>query len=335
LADRSAALQSDSQKRPLLDLIRPEVRAQAAVLRESFLAAEPFRYLVVDDFVEPEYCRQLIADFPAFDRKQALNELGQVGRKAVFQNLPKLGAAYQQFDGLLRSREFLSLVSEITGIPDLLYDPDYIGGGTHENLSGQELDPHVDFNYHPTTKLHRRLNLILFLNPEWREEWGGSLELHLNPWLPPTENRVKTVVPVANRCVLFETSEHSWHGFSRIQTPEGSGLSRRSIAVYFYTRERPVEETAPDHSTVYVQRPLPGHITAGYTLHEQDVETIGNLLERRDQQIKFLYEREKERERQHSEQLHQILHSLSYRLARMLTWPLRKLRDVVRGRSAG
>ncbi len=326
----STAFKTGPHKLPLLNLIRPEVLAGSAALRERFLTAEPFRYLVVDDFVELQYCRQLIGEFPAFDRKQALNELGQVGGKAVFQNLPELGAAYQQFDQLLRSREFLGLVSEITGIPDLLYDPEYIGGGTHENLSGQELDPHVDFNYHPRTKLHRRLNLILFLNPEWREEWGGSLELHLNPWLPPAENRVKTVIPVANRCVLFETSEHSWHGFSRIETPEGRGITRRSIAVYFYTRERPLEETVPGHSTVYVQRPLPGHITAGYTLREQDMESIHTLLERRDQQIKFLYEREKEREKQFSETLHEILHSPSFRLVRMLTWPLRKLRVLTR-----
>jgi Rps23 Pro-64 3,4-dihydroxylase Tpa1-like proline 4-hydroxylase len=332
LAHPSAALKSGSQERPLLELIRSEVRSQVAALSERFLKAQPFRYLVVDDFVELEYCRQLIAEFPAFDRKQALNEFGQAGGKAVFQNLPQIGPAYERFDRLLRSREFLSLVSEITGIPDLLYDPDYIGGGTHENLSGQELDPHVDFNFHPKTKLHRRLNLILFLNPEWREEWGGSLELHLNPWLPPAENRVQTVAPVANRCVLFETSEHSWHGFSRIAIPEGSGLSRRSIAVYFYTRDRPVEETAPDHSTVYVQRPLPGHITAGYTLREQDIGSIRNLLERRDQQIKFLYEREKEREKRHSDQLDQILQSPAFRLGRMLTWPLRRIRDAVRGR---
>jgi hypothetical protein len=137
---------------------------------------------------------------------------------------------------------------------------------------------------------------------------------------------------MANRCVLFETSEHSWHGFSRIERPESRELSRRSIAVYFYTRERPPEETAHDHSTVYVQRPLPGHITAGYTLRDEDIESIHNLLERRDQQIKFLYDREKERQKNFTETLEEVFSSPTFRLGSVLTWPLRKLRDAIRGR---
>ena len=310
-----------------LELVSAGVRRQAAMLRERFLSAQPFRHLVVDDFLDLSYCRQLIAEFPAFDDRKALNEFGKVGGKAVCQNLPELGPAYAALDRLLRSREFLALVGEMTGIPDLLYDPDYIGGGTHENLSGQELDPHVDFNYHPKTRTHRRLNLILFLNAEWREEWGGSLELHLNPWLPPEQNRISAVLPIANRAVLFETSEHSWHGFSRIQAPEGRKLSRRSAAVYFYTKQRPPEETAPDHATIYVQRPLPPHIQAGHTLEEHDMQAIRELLDRRDQQIKFLYERETK----FASTLSGIIHSPTFRFARLLSWPLRKLRDGVKG----
>jgi 2OG-Fe(II) oxygenase superfamily len=307
----------------VLDLISPTVLGSAAALRTSFEAAQPFRHLVVDEFLEPGYCQELIRQFPAFDREHALNEFGEVGRKAVFQELPKLGGAYQRFDRMLRSREFLSFIGELTAIPQLLYDPDYIGGGTHENLDGQELDPHVDFNYHPRTRRHRRLNLILFLNEEWTAAWGGNLELHRDPWLPPGENTIQAIVPAANRCVLFETTEHSWHGFSRIGLPtEQKSLSRRSIAVYFYTRERPPAETAPDHATVYVQRPLPPHITAGRTLSDTDMQEIGDLLARRDQQLRFLYKRELK----FSALLNDIIHSPVYRLAAAATWPARKLK---------
>ena len=304
------------------DLIPPTLFEQRAALQASFAAALPFRHLVMDEFLDPAYCQELIQQFPAFDPKQALNEFGETGRKAVFQQLPQLGPAYQRLDRMLRSREFLAFLGEITGIPKLLYDPDYVGGGTHENLEGQELDPHVDFNYHPRTKLHRRLNLILFLNPEWEPQWGGALELHRNPWLPPGENEIKAIVPAANRCVLFETSECSWHGFSRIRLPpEKQQLSRRSIAVYFYTRARPPAETAPDHSTVYVQRPLPAHIKAGHSLSEDDMREIADLLARRDQQLRFLYQRELK----FSALLDSIIRSPVYRLAAAVTWPARKL----------
>ena len=252
-------------------------------------------------------------------RQKLATSFGEIGGKAVFQNLARLGPAYKRFDQMIRSKQFLSFIGRITGIPNLLYDPEYVGGGTHDNLEGQELDPHVDFNYHPKTHTHRRLNLILYLNPDWREDWGGSLELHLNPWIAE-ENIVKTIIPAVNRCVLFETSERSWHGFSKIRLPEGKkGLSRRSIAVYFYTRQRPPAETAAPHSTVYVQRPLPDRIRAGYTLAQDDARLLKDLLKRRDQQIQFLYEREQE----FSSVIASMARSPSFRLGRMLLWPAR------------
>jgi hypothetical protein len=302
----------------MLELIQASVRDRAEVLGREFQAAQPFRHLVLDNFLAPEFCRGLMGEFPAFDRRKARNELGEVGGKAVFTNLPGLGPEYSRLDAMLRNREFLAFMSQITGIQDLLYDARYVGGGTHENLDGQELDPHVDFNYHPDTQLHRRLNLIIFLNPEWREEWGGALELHVNPWLPDDENQVKTILPILNRAVVFETSEISWHGFKRIQLPaEKKHLSRRSIAVYYYTRRRPADETASPHSTIYAPRPLPEHFRAGYTLCEEDVIALRSLVSRRDMQIRFLYE-------QWSKAVRAVTDSKSYRLYMMLILPVRR-----------
>ncbi|MDQ6708115.1 MAG: 2OG-Fe(II) oxygenase [Acidobacteriota bacterium] len=306
----------------LLPLIDGEVRNRIETLKQQFQSNRPFRHVVVDRFLEPSFCDRLLAEFPGFDATKARNELGEVGRKAVVPDIATIGAAYTEFDRLMRSRDFLTLLGELTGIPKLVYDPEYIGGGTHENLHGQDLDPHIDFNYHPHRPLHRRLNLIVFLNPEWKESWGGCLELYRDAW-DRDNGEARTIVPIANRAVVFETTENSWHGFRRIELPEDrQHVSRRSVAVYFYTVERPAEQTAPSHGTVYVPRELPEHLRPGYTLNDADTEHMQILIARRDAQIRFLYEREME----YSAAMSRLMRSPSYRIGRALTWPIRQLR---------
>jgi hypothetical protein len=309
----------------MLSLLHPGARDRVEELSREFSVAQPFRHVVIDPFLDPAFCGRLIAEFPAFDAERARNEMGGVGRKAVFPDLARLGPAYAQFDRLMRDRAFLELAGRITSVPGLIYDPEYIGGGTHENLEGQELDTHVDFNYHPKTHTHRRLNLIVFLNPEWEESWGGRLELLRDPWA--TGDAVKMVTPLANRCVIFETTEASWHGFRRIQLPAGKHVSRRSIAVYFYTREAPPRGAAPSHATFYFQRPLPEHIRPGYTLREEDLAEIQTLLARRDQNTRFLYEREME----FSRAISNITLSRTFRWSRRFAAPVEWLRRILRG----
>ncbi|MBL8272929.1 MAG: 2OG-Fe(II) oxygenase [Xanthomonadales bacterium] len=270
------------------DLIDPRVIDSAAGLATRFARREPFRHVVIDGFFRDEYARALLATFPAFESGDARNEAGELGGKSVVEQIRALGGAWAALDDAIQAPEFLGLVSRITGIPDLLYDPWYFGGGTHENREGQDLDPHVDFNRHPVERWHRRLNLIVYLNPEWQDAWGGSLELHSDPRAP--DDRVSLVTPLYNRCVIFETTETSWHGFSRIALPpERRDLSRRSVALYFYTRERPAEELADTHSTIYVNRPLPGHLQAGHVLTDADVAQLHIAVARRDQHNERLY----------------------------------------------
>src|SRR5277367_2643024 len=306
------------------------IEAKVAEINRQFISAQPFRHVIIENFLDPKLVRQLMDQFPAFEAKNARNEMGDVGRKAVFTDLKRIGPAYADFDALIRGREFLNLISRITGIPDLLYDPEYVGGGTHENLNGQDLDTHVDFNYHPRRHWHRRLNLIVFLNDEWAESWGGCLELMRDPWSDDASELTRTVIPLTNRAVIFETNERSWHGFRRIQVPESKqGISRRSLAIYLYTHERPPEEAAASHGTIYVQRQLPEHLAPGYTLREEDVEEIRSLIKRRDAHMRFLYERETE----FSEALEGMRQSPSFKIGRALTWPARALRGLLKGSS--
>jgi hypothetical protein len=271
-----------------LSPISAHVRAHAREYARAFAPRDPFRHVVIDDFFAPEYAARLLAGFPAFERGNARNENGEIGRKSTVEEIRRLGPAYAELDDLARSRPFLDLVGRITGIDGLLYDPWYFGGGTHENRSGQDLDAHVDFNRHPVENWHRRLNLIVYFNREWDDAWGGSLELHSDP--RREDNRITRITPLYNRCVIFETTETSWHGFARIgEALDGTLRSRKSIALYFYTRERPAEELADTHSTIYVDRPLPERFRAGRTLDAHDVEELRILLSRRDQHTQRLY----------------------------------------------
>ncbi|HEY2394778.1 MAG TPA: 2OG-Fe(II) oxygenase [Rudaea sp.] len=275
-------------------MVYPEVHRLAHSYAQSFRGAEPFRHVVIENFFEPAVCRTLLDEFPRFEDRYALNEMGEVGGKAVRMNVRDVSDSYRALDRYLQTPGFLDLVSTITGISDLLYDPDYIGGGTHENRDGQSLDAHVDFNYHPRTKAHRRLNLIVYLNEEWEEPWGGALELHSNPW-SPAANQTRHVLPLFNRAVIFETSENSWHGFSRINLPEDrKALSRKSFAIYLYTKERPAAETAAPHATIYVPDALPQSLVAGQTLDCTDVAELQGRFTRLRTQLRYLYDREKQ-----------------------------------------
>jgi hypothetical protein len=258
---------------------------RADELRETFLHARPFRHVVIDDFFESDYAGRLLDEFPSFDRRLAMSENGNIGGKAVNTKIAAISPAYEDLYGFISSPPFLEFVSRLSGLPDLILDPAMYGGGTHENLHGQELDPHVDFNFDQSEQLHRRLNLIVYLNKDWRPEWGGGLEIHSNP-RRPEENQIRTYNPIFNRAVLFETNEYSWHGFPKIVLPEDKRhLSRKSISIYLYTKGRPAEEIAPRHGTFYVQRPLPERLAPGHMLSPEDILELRRLLIRRDDWI--------------------------------------------------
>src|SRR3989338_4166903 len=131
-----------------------------------FRAAKPFPHVVLDDFLPSDLCSRTLEEFPQFNSARAVNEFGKVGGKSVESEIWKIGPAFREIDACFQSRLFLEFVEQITGIPGLLFDPFYYGGGTHLNLNGQDLAPHTDFSHHPATRWHRRLNILLFLNPE-------------------------------------------------------------------------------------------------------------------------------------------------------------------------
>jgi hypothetical protein len=267
-------------------MINRNVLSKADEFSGIFQQARPFKYLCIDSFFEGDDAELLLSDFPPFDTRKATNEFGEVGRKAVHTGLKDISPAYAKFYDYLLSEDFLNAMSAMTGIPDLLPDPRMYGGGTHENVHGQSMDPHVDFNYDQDHGYHRRLNLIVYLNKDWREEWGGALELHSNP-RDTESNQVIELNCIFNRAVIFETNEYSWHGFKRVNLPkEEEGRSRKSLSIYLYTKNRPKEEVAPPHGTFYVQRPLSFHAQEGAILNKGQVKEIEDAIKGRDKWIR-------------------------------------------------
>jgi hypothetical protein len=278
--------------------IAESVTQQADHYRETFLHAAPFKHVVLENFFETAFAERLLSEFPSFDTKLAMNEMGELGGKAVNTKIREISPAYRELYETIGSKGFLDLMSRLSGIPDLIMDPKLYGGGTHDNRHGQELDAHVDFNYDEAENLHRRLNVIVYMNKEWKTEWGGAIEIHSNPW-DHQHNQIRAFDPLFNRCVMFETNEYSWHGFPRIQLPEDKRhLSRKSISIYLYTKDRPAEEVAPMHATFYVQRPLPPSIQEGRVLTSEDVKELKDLLKRRDDWLRMYQKMELEKNRE-------------------------------------
>lgn len=194
----------------------------------SYTEAQPFPHIVMDDFLSSDILKRVVTEFP--ERKDGRFADKQSNLKTGYQ-LEAIESPYitNLLSGL-NSVQFLQFLEEMTGIKGLLPDPYFVGGGLHETARGGHLSIHVDFNVHPRFMLQRRMNLIVFLNDNWEEEWGGNLEL----WNKDMESRAKSVSPVMGRAVVFNTDEGSYHGHPEpLNSPDT--VFRRSLALYYYT----------------------------------------------------------------------------------------------------
>ena len=209
---------------------------------------KPFKYLVFDGILINEIADELIQEYPnisgeGWDNRTFINQKNKYSKNKFSENEPLLSNFFKE----VNSPRFVKLISEITGIENLLADDELFGGGLHQSINGAFLDVHVDFNYHPTTNFHRRLNLIVYLNKNWQESYNGYLEL----WDMASKKQIANIEPCFDRFVIFETNEISFHGHpKKLNTP--SGISRKSLAVYYYTENRTENEIAEDHNTIYM-----------------------------------------------------------------------------------
>jgi hypothetical protein len=221
-------------------------------LRAQFSAAKPFPYIKIDNFLLPDVAREIAESYPDFDTAlgQGRTFTSVNERKKVQITDPSLfPPPVARLNELLASPKFLDDLSFITGMPNVLADEKLIGGGIHITGPGGRLDVHVDFNYIKERALHRRLNLLLYLNPDWKDDWGGHFQL----WDKNVQHCEATFTPTFNRCVVFETSDISYHGV--VPVSPKAAAPRKSFAAYYYTREAPAHWTGKEHSTIFVARP--------------------------------------------------------------------------------
>jgi hypothetical protein len=221
-------------------------------LRAQFRNAQPFPFIMIDDFLLPEAAAAVAAAYPSFEQARELGftfNFVNEQRKVQITDATRFPEPVRLLNEAISSPAFLADLEYISGIPRIVVDEQLLGGGMHLTGSGGRLDVHVDFNLIEERQLFRRLNILLYLNPVWREEWGGQIEL----WDKEVKACRHRCLPALNRCLLFETSAVSYHGVARVTAP--SDVTRQSFAAYYYTREAPPNWNGTTHSTVFKARP--------------------------------------------------------------------------------
>jgi hypothetical protein len=229
--------------------------AEAEPARAAYRDAQPFPHIVIDDFLTQAALVEAIAAFPPADDPlwQVENFVVQehkVSHKKACNEELRMPVPLRKILRELNCSLFLRYVSRLTGIEHLLPDPSFVGSGMFLIEPGGFLNVHADFNVHFLNQLDRRLNLLLYLNHGWREEYGGHLEL----WQQGRPEPVHAILPIANRCVIFATTDRSFHGHPKPLTCP-PGRSRNCLSLYYYTNGRPETERSPAHNTLWTPNP--------------------------------------------------------------------------------
>ena len=217
-------------------------------LHQDFVKNDPFPHIAIEDFVKSDVLEAVLQETAEKSSWSHMNDADQ--NKFATAKTLAMGPKTRSLINFLNGQEMLTFLEKLTGIEGLIPDPDLAGGGLHELRDGGFLRIHADFNYQRRLKLDRRINLLLYLNQGWEESWGGNLEL----WDEDTTKCIKRYTPEFNRCVVFNTTDRSFHGNPEpVKAPDGR--TRKSIAMYYYTVGRPDDEVSPEHMTVFRKRP--------------------------------------------------------------------------------
>tara|TARA_R100000030_G_scaffold99999_2_gene92079 strand:- start:1416 stop:2144 length:729 start_codon:yes stop_codon:yes gene_type:complete len=226
--------------------------------RSNYALANPFPHIVIDDFIPEDLALQCynqmsqhqewmfdsMMGYPEDERDSQVNKwwtpFDTDSKNRIESDMPAVWKCLQYFN----SRPFLLFLENLTGIKDLIADVDFEGGGIHKIKNGGRLELHSDYNKHPNKDIWRRINLLLYLTPNWN--YNGHLDLYEKDPLV----KVKSILPTFNRAVIFNTTDDSIHGHpTPLVCPEE--VSRYSFALYYFTKDRPEHEKSDSKAAIW------------------------------------------------------------------------------------
>jgi hypothetical protein len=222
------------------------LRADPRALQERYARAHPFPHIVLDGLFDDAELAAVLEDFPRPGQIDWAAFDNPTEKKLGYRYTSPLKRQLRDFLFAMNSAPVLEFLEALTGIDGLIPDPYFGGAGPHQILPGGFLKVHADFNWHPKLRLDRRLNLLVYLNRDWKEEYGGHLEL----WDREVQRCEHKILPLYNRTVVFSTTDFSFHGHPEpLACPEG--MSRKSVSFYYYSNGRPDDERSAPHDTIF------------------------------------------------------------------------------------
>ena len=209
------------------------------LLKNQYSSANPFPHIQIDNFFSDEYLNSILNEFPDLSNlKKSQNYKNQNEIKFANNDFENFTEKMKTFFNFLNSETFLNFLQILTSINEkLIADKELNGGGLHEIKTGGLLKVHTDFNKHPNNNFDRRVNVLIYLNKDWKKEYKGCLEL----WDKEMKECKQKIFPSFNKMVIFSTTDFSNHGHpDPIDCP--NDISRKSIALYYFSEGRPKEE---------------------------------------------------------------------------------------------
>jgi Rps23 Pro-64 3,4-dihydroxylase Tpa1-like proline 4-hydroxylase len=225
-------------------------------LSPTYSMANPYPHIIIDDFIESSIANTCYNemenykfwgwDGSKYSENHQVNKFFTPWSNENISNIQDYMPAVWKMLSYYNSRLFLNFLEELTGIKELLPDWSFTGGGCHKTTNGGRLAIHTDYQKHSENSLHRRLNMLIYLNPNWQSNWGGSLQLvDYN-----SKETIKNIFPKFKRMVLFNTTNKSLHGHPEpIICPEDE--ARYSFALYYFTKDRPTDEISTDAAAIW------------------------------------------------------------------------------------